>query len=83
MESPRFQTEHLVESFDNHAMKAGSLLLDSRTPQDVVDALKARGHKVEMAGPGNGSAPVFVRRFPTGVIEAGADPSYFRSSRAW
>ena len=31
VEAPRFQTEHLVSSFDNHAMSPGSLLLDERT----------------------------------------------------
>ena len=31
VEAPRFQTEHLVASFDNHAMSPGSLLLDERT----------------------------------------------------
>jgi gamma-glutamyltranspeptidase/glutathione hydrolase len=83
VEAPRFQTEHLVESFDNHPMKAGSLLLEDRTTPEVAEALKARGHKIEIAGRGNGSAPVFIRLLPTGVIEAGADPAYFRSSRAW
>src|SRR6185369_15620837 len=33
VEAPRFQSEHLVASFDNHAMSPGSLLLDERTPR--------------------------------------------------
>src|SRR6185437_13202040 len=40
VELPRFQTEHLVESFDNHVMKPGGLLLDERTPEAVVQELK-------------------------------------------
>ena len=40
VEAPRFQTEHLVSSFDNHAMSPGSLLLDERTPAAVVAELQ-------------------------------------------
>src|SRR5436853_5156657 len=40
VESGRFQTEHLVSSFDNHAMSPGTLLLDERTAAPVVEELK-------------------------------------------
>jgi gamma-glutamyltranspeptidase / glutathione hydrolase len=84
VESPRFQSEHLVASFDNHAMNPGSLLLDERTAAAVVDELKRRGHKVEMRNRyQSGSAPVLIRLFSDGLIEAGADPFYFRSAQAW
>lgn len=84
VEAPRFQTEHLVSSFDNHAMSPGQLLLDERTLQQVVADLQRRGHKVEMRSRyQSGSAPVFVRLTPFGLIEAGADPYYFRSAQAW
>jgi len=36
VESPRFQTEHLVSSFDNHAMSPGLLLVDERTAAAVI-----------------------------------------------
>jgi gamma-glutamyltranspeptidase/glutathione hydrolase len=84
VEAPRFQSEHLVESFDNHAMSPGGLILDERTLPDVVEELKRRGHKVEMhTRYASGSAPVMIRMHPNGIIEAGADPFYFRSSQAW
>ena len=84
VESPRFQSEHLVSSFDNHAMTPGSLLLDERTAQPVVDELKKRGHIVEMRTRyASGAAPVMIRLDPTGAIQAGADPFFFRSSQAW
>jgi gamma-glutamyltranspeptidase / glutathione hydrolase len=84
IEQPRFQTEHLVESFDNHAMSPGSLLLDERTPQVSVQELQRRKHLVDIRSRYNsGSAPVLVRFLPTGLIEAGADPFYYRSSQAW
>jgi gamma-glutamyltranspeptidase/glutathione hydrolase len=84
VEAPRFQSEHLVSSFDNHAMSPGSLLLDERTPPDVVAELQKRGHKVEMRTRfASGAAPVMIHLLPNGIIEAGADPFYFRSSLAW
>jgi gamma-glutamyltranspeptidase/glutathione hydrolase len=84
VEAPRFQTEHLVSSFDNHAMSPGQLLLDERTLQQVVTDLQKRGHKVEIRSRyQSGSAPVMVRLTPFGLIEAGADPYYYRSAQAW
>ena len=84
VEAPRFQTEHLVSSFDNHAMSPGSLLLDERTAAAVVEELKARHHRVEMRSRfASGAAPVLIRLHPDGMIEAGADPFYFRSAQAW
>jgi gamma-glutamyltranspeptidase/glutathione hydrolase len=84
VEAPRFQTEHLVSSFDNHAMNPGSLLLDERTPAAVVAELQRRHHLVEMRDRySSGAAPVLIRLNPSGMIEAGADPYYFRSAQAW
>lgn len=84
IERPRFQSEHLVSSFDNHIMKPGVLGLDERLPAAVVAELQRRGHKVEVKSRyDSGSAPVMIRMYPSGVIEAGADPFYFRFSQAW
>lgn len=84
VEAPRFQSEHLVSSFDNHAMSPGGLLLDERTNPNVVAELQKRHHLVEMRSRySSGSAPVFIRLNPSGMIEAGADPFYFRSAQAW
>jgi gamma-glutamyltranspeptidase/glutathione hydrolase len=84
VENPRFQSEHLVSSFDNHEMKPGVLGLDERLPTAVFQELQRRGHKVEVKSRyDSGSAPVLIRMYPSGVIEAGADPFYFRFSQAW
>ncbi|MGO9013103.1 MAG: gamma-glutamyltransferase family protein [Bryobacteraceae bacterium] len=84
VEVPRFQTQHLVSSFDNHVMKPGSLLLDERTAPAVVEELKARRHLVELRSRyDSGAAPVLVRLHPSGLIEAGADPFYGRFAQAW
>ncbi|GAI10965.1 unnamed protein product, partial [marine sediment metagenome] len=84
VESPRYQTRHLVSSFDNHAWNLGDLLLDERIPASISTQLTERGHHVESRSRwDSGAAPVIVRVLPDGVIEAGADPYYFRTARAW
>ncbi len=84
VEAPRFQTRHLVSSFDNHAMNPGDLILDERISTQVLNELAAKGH-VTSSTPrfANGAAPIMIRVMPDGVIEAGADPYGYRASRAW
>ena len=84
IEAPRFQTRHLVSSFDNHAMNPGDLLLDERIPANVAAELAERRHRVGTRSRwASGAAPVLIRLTPDGVIEAGADPYGFRASSAW
>jgi gamma-glutamyltranspeptidase/glutathione hydrolase len=84
IEAPRFQSEHLVSSFDNHAMNPGSLLLDERLPAEVVEELKARKHVVDLRTPyQSGAAPSLIRLHPSGLVEAASDPFYWRSAQAW
>ena len=84
VEAPRFQTEHLVKSFDNHAMMPGSLYIDERIPAAVPEELAKRGHKITIKSrDDSGTAPVLIRLHRTGLIEAGADPFYYRASQAW
>ncbi|MDQ2900689.1 MAG: gamma-glutamyltransferase family protein [Acidobacteriota bacterium] len=84
IEAPRFQTRHLVSSFDNHAMNPGDLLLDERIPPEVALALGERKHRIGTRSRwASGAAPVLIRLTPGGVIEAAADPYGYRSARAW
>ncbi len=84
IEAPRFQTRHLVSSFDNHAMSPGDLLLDERINTTVATELAERHHRVGTRSRwASGAAPVLIRVTPDGVIEAGADPYSFREARAW
>ena len=65
VEAPRFQTEHLVSSFDNHAMSPGTLLLDERTPPAVIAELQRRKHLVDIRSRyASGAAPVMIRFWP-------------------
>jgi gamma-glutamyltranspeptidase/glutathione hydrolase len=84
IEAPRFQTRHLVASFDNHAMYPGDLLLDERIRSSVVAELAERKNRIETRSRwASGAAPVLLRIAPNGVIEAGADPYGERTAWAW
>jgi gamma-glutamyltranspeptidase/glutathione hydrolase len=84
IEAPRFQTRHLVSSFDNHAMNPGDLLLDDRIAPQTMQELVSRGHKVDTRSRSNsGAAPVLIKVSPSGVFEAGADPWFNRQMQAW
>lgn len=85
VEAPRFQTLHLVSSFDDHRFNPGVLNLEDRITKEVRDDLASRGHKVEVqAAFGNPSAPTVIRFYSdTRVIEAGADPRRGRYAIAW
>jgi gamma-glutamyltranspeptidase/glutathione hydrolase len=84
IEAPRFQTRHLVSSFDNHAMNPGDLLLDERIPGRVYSDLSGRGHKTSIRSRwASGAYPVIIRVLPNGTLEAGADPYGYRNAEAW
>ena len=85
VEAPRFQTLHLVSSFDDHRFNPGELKIEDRVGKDVLSSLLSRGHKVEVvAAWANASAPTVIMLRPdSGVIEAGADPRRGRYAIAW
>jgi gamma-glutamyltranspeptidase/glutathione hydrolase len=85
IEAPRFQTLHLVSSFDDHRFNPGALNVEDRINKDVIKDLVRRGHKVGMhAAFGNPSAPTAIMfRIGSGVIEGGADPRRGRYAVAW
>ncbi len=85
VEAPRFDTQHYVSSFDDHAFLAGSLNVESRIPEKVIEQLKSRGHKIKVQSDwGTLSAPtVIVYDVRTGVSSAGADPRRGRYVVAW
>jgi len=84
VEAARFQTRHLVSSFDNHAMNPGDLLLDERIAPAVALELAERRHKIGSRSRwASGAAPVLIRITPDGAIEAGADPYGYRVAHAW
>ena len=84
IEAPRFQTRHLVSSFDNHAMNPGDLLLDDRIAPQVMQDLAGLA-MWQKQGPAPTAEPrrCSSKSRPPGVLEAGADPWYNRQMQAW
>ncbi|HVG29798.1 MAG TPA: gamma-glutamyltransferase family protein [Pyrinomonadaceae bacterium] len=85
VEAPRFDTQHLVSSFDDHAFLPGSLNVESRFADAAVKELERRGHRVKVQSAfGTLSAPTVILYDPrTGVISGGADPRRGRYALAW
>jgi gamma-glutamyltranspeptidase/glutathione hydrolase len=85
VESPRFDTQHYVSSFDDHEFLPGSLNVESRVGEKVIEDLKLRSHKVKVQSEwGTLSSPTVIIYNPqTGVSSAGADPRRGRYAVAW
>jgi gamma-glutamyltranspeptidase/glutathione hydrolase len=85
VEAPRFDTQHLVSSFDDHAFLPGSLNVESRVSDATIKQLERRGHKVKVQSAyGTLSAPtIILYDTRTGVISGGADPRRGRYAVAW
>jgi gamma-glutamyltranspeptidase/glutathione hydrolase len=85
VESPRFDTQHFVSSFDDHEFLPGSLNIESRVGLGTIKELSQRGHKVKIQSEwGTLSSPtVIMYDTKTGVASAGADPRRGRYAVAW
>ena len=85
VEAPRFDTQHYVSSFDDHEFLPGSLNIESRIDEKVIQELNLRGHKVKVQSAwGTLSSPtVIIYDNRNGVSSAGADPRRGRYAVAW
>jgi gamma-glutamyltranspeptidase/glutathione hydrolase len=85
VEAPRFDTQHYVSSFDDHEFLPGSLNIESRIDEKVIEELKLRNHKVKVQSAwGTLSSPtVILYDVTNGVSSAGADPRRGRYAVAW
>lgn len=64
IEAPRFNSEHMVDSFREHRDQPGVLTIESRVPWEVLEELGRRGHDLRIVGP---------FRMPTAVTAVGSD----------
>jgi gamma-glutamyltranspeptidase/glutathione hydrolase len=85
VEAARFETQHFVSSFDDHKFSPGSLTLEKRFGEATAEALKKRGHKVQInADFAPTSAPTIVLYDPVRkLIQAGADVRRGRYAIGW
>jgi gamma-glutamyltranspeptidase/glutathione hydrolase len=76
VEAPRFCGASFPQSPWPHRTYANRLQIEARVSTALVEALNARGHRVEVVGPWgvrNGFTPILVNP-QTGVYHGGADP---------
>src|SRR5579863_1097325 len=73
VEAPRFNSEAMYSSFDDHSDQPLLLDIERRFDPAVLDELRARGHKLNLGGDwSNDTAPTIVEYdASTGVISAG------------
>jgi gamma-glutamyltranspeptidase/glutathione hydrolase len=85
VEAPRFNSEAMYSSFDDHSDRPLLLQIESRFPGPTIERLRELGHKVEVQGPwSNPTAPTMVEFDPGAkVIKAGADVRGGRYSLGW
>ncbi|HMV81988.1 MAG TPA: gamma-glutamyltransferase family protein [Blastocatellia bacterium] len=85
VEAARFETQHFVSSFSDHKFNPGSLIVEKRFGEALIEEMKRRGHKVEVnADFAPTSAPTIVLFDPkTKLIQAGADARRGRYAMGW
>jgi len=85
VEAPRFNSQAMYSSFDDHSDEPLLLDVEKRIPEEVLSQLRARGHKLVIQSEwGNPCAPTIVEYdATTGVMKAGADVRGHRYALAW
>lgn len=85
VEAPRFETEHFVSSFADHKFNPGSLNLEKRFGEALIQQMKSLGHKVDVKNDfAPSAAPTIVTFDPkTRLIQAGADVRRGRYAIGW
>ncbi|RVV96769.1 gamma-glutamyltransferase family protein [Mesobaculum littorinae] len=74
MDSPLFHTMHFQGSFYPRAVKPAEMMIEPAIGEACIDALRARGHKVTVAGDWTVGRLTAARRTPDGALTAAATP---------
>ena len=75
IEAPKFSTPHFPSTFYPHNNRPGVLRIEDRVPENVRDALAARGHEIEVRPSWSEGHVLDVHlNRKTGVLSGGADP---------
>ena len=84
IEAPRWTTSSFPSSVFPHTMYPGEMAVESRIPENVREALIARGHRLTVDGPWSlGSNAGIIIDQENGVLSAGADPRVEAYAWAW
>jgi gamma-glutamyltranspeptidase/glutathione hydrolase len=74
IDAPLFHTAHFQASFYPRAVRPGHLMLEPAFGADVIDGLRARGHRLEVAEPWSVGRLTAAQRDGTGLMRAAATP---------
>jgi gamma-glutamyltranspeptidase/glutathione hydrolase len=85
LESPRVESLHFHQSFEDKRDVPGGLVIETRVPAAIITALARRGHLIELAGAYDiGTAGVAVGVDPRfGTLRGGADVRGARQVFGW
>jgi gamma-glutamyltranspeptidase/glutathione hydrolase len=85
VEAPRFNSEAMYSTFDDHSDQPLVLDAERRISQAVLDQLKSRGHKLQIGGDWSNPTAATIVEYDSarGVISAGADVRGHRYALAW
>ncbi len=74
IDGPLFHTAHLQASFFPRGIKPGHLLAEPHFPAATLDALRARGHRLEVSEPWAAGRLTAASHSPNGILKAAATP---------
>ncbi|MGG5808211.1 gamma-glutamyltransferase family protein [Falsiroseomonas sp. CW058] len=74
IDAPSFHTEHWPSSFWPRHARPGKVVIEGRYPTEVADALRARGHQVDVGGEWSEGRLSAARQEADGQLFAGANP---------
>lgn len=74
MDAPLFHTMHFQGSFFPREVRPAEIMLEPNFGEDVINALRARGHKVIVADPWTVGRLTAALREPDGMLRAAATP---------
>lgn len=84
IEAPRWSTRSFPMSYFPHTMYRGEMSVEERIPEPVREALRAKGHKLKVAGAWSlGYNAAIMIDHAAGVLSAGADPRVDAYALAW
>jgi gamma-glutamyltranspeptidase/glutathione hydrolase len=74
IDAPLFHTGHFQASFYPRGTRPGHLMVEPAFGEDVVQALRAQGHELEVAEPWTVGRLTASCRTPEGILKAAATP---------
>ena len=82
IDAPLFHTDALQASFDPRGFRPAHLLAEPAFPEATLQALRDRGHRLEVSAPWSAGRLTAVSRRPDGMLKAAATPRLMQAYAA-